>query len=762
MEPSEVRFNRPYLDFLLALADFSKAKRILLPTGVISLDDLPAEAQRKAVSIPLQQEVGSAMQGQGGFDLSIIIPVFGRVGGDVLGFPAPWNLLTASAQRHDEDAWLAWAIHSTVSGGLVLSLTSQGMLTSTLREPIRQRVIAEGLETVVSLGTTFYPASSVSASLLIVRPGHHPDEITLIDLTEVAEDADWISIAEAIRDSRLATVDVPGFWLTKVTRDSLSEKSRLDPYFYHPKFLRIEPPEGYTEVLLSDIAEIRGGRSLASMESVKESKGKPSIPFIQVGNITLEGQLSVEWAKSFHKAPEESSKAGFACPGDILITVAGTLGKVCLIPDSYADGLYYDTSVRRVRVNQDIVNPEVVYAFLNSEVARAQAERYASGSVIPTISSADLGNIRVFLPSWEMKELGEPDIGVEIAKYPPKPFPLVIYEMLSDRVISLLLSMEDEEYPDWRAETVEGLREVMYQVQKDHEPLDELVMREYPLPIALAYRRMIRAEHNPYEQVERLVELYEALTQFFYYVLLSDYLRNPALQRAFKPSDKGMRRAYESFSMDKRLKFIDGLLKAVKKQGVKDRDMHLFVPELLNVDICSSLDRLRRLRNVDAHSAAGTPAAQKALLKENQPLIEDLLNKVRFLRGYPLCRVQGSYAERGRIILIIEYFQGALYETDIREQEAPRAENEQPKQITADRDHVVLLNSQFDWLDLHPFYQVITSEEYRHEAHLCFHKQIASDEAGQRQIFGESIQFRREFSLSGIEELQRLVAAAKL
>jgi hypothetical protein len=635
------------------------------------------------------------------------------------------------------------------------------MLTSSLREPVRHRVIAEGLEIVVSLGTTFYPTSSVGASLLIVRRGHSPNEITLID-SDVDQDADWISIAEAIRDSQLAAIDVQGFWSTTVERDSLLGQSRLDPYFYHPKFLRIEPPEGYTEVLLSDIAEIRGGRSLASMKSIKGHEEGPSIPFIQVGNITPEGQLSVEWAKSFPKTPEAGSRAGFACPGDVLITVAGTLGKVCLVPDSYTNGLYYDTSVRRIRVDQDVVNPDVVYDFLNSEVARAQAERYGSGSVIPILSSTDLGNIRVFLPNSEVKDLGESEAMVEAPKRSPKSFPQVIAGILEAQVVSPLLSIETEEDPNWRGQTVASLRQVMQQIQKDHEPLDELVTREYPLPIALAYRRMIRAKHNPYEQVGRLVELYEALTQFFYYVLLSDYLRNPALQRVFKPSDKGIRKAYTSFSMEKRLKFVINLLNAIKKHGVKNNNLQPFIPELLNVDLYTPLDDLRDLRNDSAHSTAGTPAAQEVLFKENWPPIRNLLNKVRFLQGYPLCRVQSSYAQRGKVILRIEYFQGALYETDIREQDAPLTEDEQPKQILADREHVVLLNAQFDWLDLHPFYQVITSKEYRYEAHLCFHKQITRDEVGQQQLFGESIQFRRENTLPGIEDLQRLVGAAKL
>jgi hypothetical protein len=306
------------------------------------------------------------------------------------------------------------------------------------------------------------------------------------------------------------------------------------------------------------------------------------------------------------------------------------------------------------------------------------------------------------------------------------------------------------------------MRDIMQQIQKDHEPLDELATREYPLPIALAYRRMIRAQHNPYEQVSRLVELYESLTQFFYYVLLSDYLRNPALQRAFRPDDAGVRKAYRRSSMYHRLQFIDGLLEEIRGRGAQDSDLQPFIPELLDVDLHDPLDRFRQLRNTDAHSAAGTRAAQEALLSENIPLVEDLLNEIRFLRDYPLCRVRGSYNRRGKVILTTEYFQGALYETDVREQEAPPTEDDQPKQVLADREHVVLLNSQFDWLDLHPFYQVITSEEYRYEAHLCFHKQIIRDEQGEQQIFGESIQFRREFQLAGIEDLQRLTAAAKL
>lgn len=765
METASIQFNQPYLDFLLSLADFSSAANILWLSGIISPDVLPASIKGKVVTVDIRQEPSSAMESLKGFDLALIVPAFGRVGReDDLGFPPSWDLSSAAAQRHVEDAWLAWAICATAPGGQILSVTSQGMLNSTLREPIRQRVIEEGLHTVISLGATYRPETSVNAALLMIKRGPLPEEITLVDTSQMDEEADWILASEAIRHSRLFQIRIPGLWFTQVNRESLMGKSRLDPYFYHPKFLRIEAPAGYTEVLLSDIAEIRGGRSLASMRSLADRSQEAIVPYVQVGNIKPEGNLDLEWARAFPKSLRESSKAGWAGPGDILITVAGTLGKVCLIQDSYADGVYYDTSIRRIRVNQEVASLRVVYDFLKSEVAQLQIDRYASGSVIPTISSADLGSIRVFLPTQAVEtEVGEPDSQLDRMVEAPKLFSQVIAEVLRERVVSPLLVLDVEQSPDWRAETVERLQEIMHQIQKDNEPLHELVTRHYPLPIALAYRRMMRAYHNPYEQVNRLVELYESLTHFFYYVLLSDYLRNPLLQKHFHPREKATRRAYEGFSMDRRLKFMKGLLDTVKgKQRSKDADLLLSVPELLNVDLYSPLNQLRQLRNASAHSAAGTPAAQKALFDENWPLVENLLGQARFLREYPLCRVRGFHTKRSRIILTIEYFQGALYETDIREQEAPSDEDGNPKLITSDRDHVILLNPQFDWLDLHPFYQVITSKEYRYESHLCFHKQVARDEHGQQCLLGESIQFRREFQLPGFEDLQRLAGSARL
>ena len=752
METGQIHFNQPYLNFLISLADFTKVNRIFLLTGIIDISSLPVDVRDKVTLAPLDQYPKQAMANLKDFDLSIIVPNFGRINRQDLKFPTEWER-SKTGTAFIEDAWLAWAISATRANGQILAVTSQGMLNSTLRQPIRQKIIDEGLNSVILLGATYRPETSVNSAALVIKRGAVASKLTLIDVSQVAEDADWIAIAKSIQKSKPIEKDVSGYWFVNVSSEQLTQHARLDPDFYHPRFLQIEPPSGYTEFLLSDIAEIRGGRSLSSLEKPNNDQDDVRIPFVQVSNITQAGQLSVEWARTYPQSLKHSSQSGWAKPGDILVTSAGTLGKVCIVPETYSEGVFFDTSIRRVCADHEVVSTDMLYDYLKSETAQLQMERYSSGSVIPIISTANLGSVRVFIPDSS-------DDDGKVVKIERKPerthetFSKVIARILQEKVVTPLLAEDQNEISNWREDTIEKLRGIMRQIQKDHEPLEDVVSRHYPMPIALAYRRMTRAYHNPYEQMNRLVELYESIAQFLYYVLLSDYLRtaelykNLPLDKAFKSSVK----AFESFSMDRRLKFIHSLLERVKQEQIQ-----IFVPELLSVDLFTPLNQLRQIRNESAHSAAGTPAAQKALFELNWPPIQDLLEQLRFLREYPLCRIENFYSTGNRTLFRAEFFQGALQETDIREQEAAVAEDGQLKLIGADREHVILLNPQFDWLDLHPFYQVITSPEYKYESHLCFHKQIRN-----KKLFGESIQFRTEFTLPGIDDLEQMKKSAGL
>jgi hypothetical protein len=733
-----ITFSQKHLDFLLRYGQIKRSKNLTVTLGVIEKDNLPDDVVAKTHFVDLHKDPEDAFQQAVLSDITIVVPPFGRFSQpkDII-LPPNVEISQLVARRHIEDVWLLWGIAKTKPGGLIMAVTSEGMLNSASRSPIREHVLAQGLEATILLGSTF-SGSVINTALLMIRRNITPDKILLMDASNLQESWEWIALANALSKRAFAEYDL-NVWYTDIDVSHLRSE-RLDPNFYHPRYLQIEPQEGYSEYILSDIADILGGRPLASLNDIDEPDS-PRIPFLQVSSIAPDGKLRLDNVRYFPKTKDAETRAGFARAGDILITTAGSLGKCCIIPENLTTGVYFDTSIRRIRVDEEIATVERVYTFLQSEAAQLQIERYASGSVIPIISSSNLGSLRVFLPD-DANDLDAPILATSI--------PQSIAQTLLDKVIEPLQKADDED-DNWREPILEVLNNAIHIIRRGRRSLDELVNQSYPLPIAIAYRRMTRASHNPYEQRSRLIELYEALTYFFYNVLFCDYLSNPELQAAYTPSDKPVKRSFERFPMEPRLSFIKDLLSVVRKNQLQIKMM-----ELAGIELYEPLNSIREVRNNEYHSASGTPAAQKAIFEEGWRHLEPLLRDLSFLESYSLCRVDSLFSKKGQLHARIEHFRGAMYETDIQEQKIP-IEDGDPKLILADQDHVILLTPEYSWLDLNPFYQVVSSEQYRYESHLCFVKQKKNG-----QLVGESMQFRDETTMPGYDNLRQRAIIAGL
>lgn len=756
-------FNHIYLDFIMSLANCALAKKILVVGPILDIENFPTSFHDKITVISEERQLIDKSENIGDFDLTIIAP---RLGGTAnkQNFPRDWQENDA-VSFSSEDVSLAWGIHLTKKHGQIISITTNGLLNNTSRLMVRKKLIQEGLETVIALGAIF-KSSSINTTVLVFRRGKVPNELRFLDISQVPEDIDWVALGNAVRRPQNIDTSISNLWFSKVQTESLDENIRLDPNFYHPKFLQIEPPQGYEEHLLADLVDIFGGRSRASLKDTLSNSERKKIPFVQVSNITADGSLSIDFAKLYSTSDDSKLRAGWAGPNDILITTSGTLGKACIVSEKHPDGVFFDTSIRRLRVKHESVDNQLIYEFLHTEIAQLQIEQYASGSVIPLISTSNLGNIRVFVPTFSNE--GDTLQKAQREKIAKDSFAKTIARTLQEKIVIPLQNIDPSIDMDWRKDVIDNLREIMGQIQKDHEPLENII-RYYPLPIAIAYRRMMRAYHNPYEQVGRLIELYETLTYFFYYVLLSDAISNKGFFKNLKESEKqiiNLAKQYKNISMANRLEFINIL---IEKAKVKNDQIQLFMPELLDIDVYSLLNSLRYIRNTHAHSTAGASDAQKAIFNEHWPSIKKLLIDLRFLQNYPLCRIESFYTKNNQTVFRAEFFQGAMYETDVREQKAPTTENGQVKLIKADHRHIILLNPQFDWLDLHPFYQVINLPEFMYESHFCFYKaiklktnKINGVEIKTESMQGESIQIRKEFELPGIDDLKKLVQSAGL
>lgn len=114
-----------------------------------------------------------------------------------------------------------------------------------------------------------------------------------------------------------------------VAVDGLGDDYRLDPQYFDPAYLQIRAPRGYVEMALGEIAEIRGGVSIDRRHRLEERPEKLSRPYLQVRHILDNGEITESiWVT---RKPTAGDERGWAKPGDLLVTIAGTVGKVAIV-----------------------------------------------------------------------------------------------------------------------------------------------------------------------------------------------------------------------------------------------------------------------------------------------------------------------------------------------------------------------------------------------------------------------------------------------
>ncbi|MHA7809675.1 MAG: restriction endonuclease subunit S domain-containing protein [Marinobacter adhaerens] len=90
-------------------------------------------------------------------------------------------------------------------------------------------------------------------------------------------------------------------------------------------------------------------------------------------------------------------------PGDILITVMGTVGKVSVVPDNVEPGIINPRLVR-YRFNPRLVAPGYVKALLLSLPFQGRLKEAAQGSTMDGLNMGILGDLPILVPTIEVQE----------------------------------------------------------------------------------------------------------------------------------------------------------------------------------------------------------------------------------------------------------------------------------------------------------------------------------------------------------------------
>lgn len=171
--------------------------------------------------------------------------------------------------------------------------------------------------------------------------------------------------------------------------ESFSVSGRFDSEYYQPKY----------DDIINKIKNYKHGFNKLSHFTGSYSTGYPfnsdsyvddGIHLIRITNIK-NGNLDIENAAKIPSNDIMLSPKDVAQEGDVLISMSGTVGSSCSIPN----GIVAVINQRIMRLTPQNINVEVLPLLINSIIGQSQLERAGTGGVQTNISSSDILSILV-------------------------------------------------------------------------------------------------------------------------------------------------------------------------------------------------------------------------------------------------------------------------------------------------------------------------------------------------------------------------------
>jgi type I restriction enzyme S subunit len=167
-----------------------------------------------------------------------------------------------------------------------------------------------------------------------------------------------------------------------------------------------EIPQSWEVVTINDIKASPTGALVAGPFGSNIGKRffvETGIPVIRGNNLTTGEKFFIDDGFVFiTEQKAEELKYCEALPDDIIITAAGTLGQVGIIPKSSKYPRYIISNKQiRLRVRQDRVNPIYVFYWLSNNKIKDIIQTSNSGSSIPVINLTVVKSLPIPIPTIE-------------------------------------------------------------------------------------------------------------------------------------------------------------------------------------------------------------------------------------------------------------------------------------------------------------------------------------------------------------------------
>jgi hypothetical protein len=187
-------------------------------------------------------------------------------------------------------------------------------------------------------------------------------------------------------------------------------QARHDPYYYLPKFVRLEARvSARSSARLRDYVVALSGGSTPKKEEEERyyADAETGIPFVRVQNLNADGHLSLDEVKYVNRETHEGLlNRSKVLQDDLLVKITG-VGRMAVasVPPIGFEG-NINQHIARIRT-QSRATSEALAAWLNTDIAETLAKRRSTGGTRPALDYPALRSIPVIFDEQVQKGLSE-------------------------------------------------------------------------------------------------------------------------------------------------------------------------------------------------------------------------------------------------------------------------------------------------------------------------------------------------------------------
>ncbi|HEV8512931.1 MAG TPA: restriction endonuclease subunit S, partial [Cyclobacteriaceae bacterium] len=154
-----------------------------------------------------------------------------------------------------------------------------------------------------------------------------------------------------------------------------------------------ELPKGWKWVKLKEIAEVKGGKRLP--KGAEYEDGKTEFPYIRVTDFE-NNTINQNNLKYLNSKVQNAIKNYTISSEDLYISIAGTIGKVGLVPINLCGANLTENAAKITQIKN--INLKYLLCLLNSETVQKQIQKQTIATTQPKLALYKIENLDLILP----------------------------------------------------------------------------------------------------------------------------------------------------------------------------------------------------------------------------------------------------------------------------------------------------------------------------------------------------------------------------